>query len=72
MKNPPMGYQNPERKPTAWAVILILGMATILLLVALAAVWATSAINWPALLDFIAPTAADARDNGWEAIVESM
>lgn len=47
-----------------------LGGALLILLVLVA--WLLARVDWLWLLDFLAPTAAQARDLGWVNIVEGL
>lgn len=62
----------PELAEPECRLTMIGSLAIIMLIVvAMMGLWvAAQAIDWGAALDFIAPTAAQARDTGWAALAE--
>lgn len=59
---------NDDRQPYAWAGFFICAFLMLALLAALL----LTRVDWALLLDVIAPTAAQARDLGWQTIVEGL
>lgn len=53
-------------------MIGLLSLAMLLILITIAAWLVLTTIDWQAVLDFIAPTAAQARDLGWTVIAEGL
>ncbi|WJS86730.1 hypothetical protein [Paracoccus sp. TOH] len=65
-------FDDEERRPVAWAGLFIwLGVA-VLVLIGFALGLAVGATDWRDALDFLSPTAAQARDAGWVSIAEEL
>lgn len=59
-------------KTIAWAAGVLVAICIIIWIVAGAIITLIEVADWQAILDFIAPTAAQARDEGWTNIVEGL
>ncbi|WP_288951550.1 hypothetical protein [uncultured Paracoccus sp.] len=60
------------RLPIAWVNLLIWLCVVVLVLIGFVLGWSAAAVDWRDVLDFIAPTAAQARDAGWVTISEAL
>lgn len=58
-----------DRAPPLWLGLVLLWL---MLLLALLVAWLLSAADWASVMDFVAPTAAQARDMGLARIVEGL
>lgn len=61
-------------RKAAWAIIAIVAITAIatIAVVIEATVMPRVGANWQTIMDFVAPTAAQARDEGWTNIVEGL
>lgn len=68
------GAASPRRIPLTGALFGLCHLIALMLWLGAAivgAVWLFDQISWQGLADFIAPTAAQARDTGWVALSEA-
>ena len=65
-------YDPADRRPVTWAAVIVWAIIAALAILGFLLGWLIGSTGFPALLDFIAPTAAQARQLGWVAISEAM
>jgi len=64
-------WDEDERRPIAWGVVFLWLAIVLVLLVGFVFGWLIGSMwNWVEVADFVAPTAAQARDMGWVALSE--
>ena len=64
-------WDQDDRRPIAWGVVFLWLAIVLVLLVGFVFGWLIGSMwNWVEVADFVAPTAAQARDMGWVALSE--
>ncbi|MFC3568384.1 hypothetical protein [Paracoccus simplex] len=65
-------FDDEDRRPVAWAALFIWLGVVVLVLIGLGLGWVVGAVDAQDMLDFLSPTAAQAREAGWVAISEGL